>query len=57
MKGRRNEAVIGLGIGGAGLCMREMSLLAGIFNSRLVIAFVAAVCFTAMVARCAFNLM
>ncbi len=56
MKGRRHEAVIGLGIGGAGMCMRERSLLARIFKSRLVIAFVAVMCFPVMVAKFAFNL-
>lgn len=50
-------AFIGVGLGRAGMRLRQMSLLASLLKIRLFIMFVAAVCFTAMVARCAFNLM
>ncbi len=50
-------AFIGVGIADAGMRLREMSLLASIFKIRLFIVFVAAVCFMAVVARFAFNLM
>lgn len=55
-KGMSLGAVIALIIGGAGMSIPEMSMLAGIFKTRLVIVFVGVVFFTAVVAGFVFNL-
>ncbi len=55
-KGMSLGAVIALIIGGAGMSIPEMSLLAGIFKIRLVIVFVAVVFSTAVLAGFLFNL-
>jgi hypothetical protein len=49
-------AVIALIIGGAGMSIPEMSMLAGIFRVRLVAVIVATVFATAVLAGFAFNL-
>lgn len=55
-KGMSMGAVIALIIGGAGMSIPEMSLLAGIFKIRLVIVFMAVVFLTAVLAGFVFNL-
>jgi uncharacterized protein len=55
-KGMSLGAVIALIIGGAGMSIPEMSMLAGIFKNRLVTVFVGAVFCTAVLAGFAFNL-
>lgn len=55
-KGMSLGAVIALIIGGAGMSIPEMSMLAGIFRTRLVTVFTAAVFCTAVLAGFAFNL-
>lgn len=55
-KGMSLGAVIALVIGGAGMSIPEMSMLAGIFKVRLVAIFVGVVFFTAVIAGFAFNL-
>ncbi len=56
-KGMSLGAVIALIIGGAGMSIPEMSMLAGIFRVRLVAVFVAAVFVTAVCAGLLFNLL
>jgi uncharacterized membrane protein YraQ (UPF0718 family) len=55
-KGMGVGAVIALIIGGAGMAIPEMSLLAGIFRPRLVVALVAIIFITAVTAGLIFNL-
>jgi uncharacterized protein len=55
-KGMSLGVVIALIIGGAGMSIPEMSMLASIFKTRLVIVFVGVVFITAVVAGFAFNL-
>ena len=55
-KGMSLGAVIALIIGGAGMSIPEMSMLASIFKTRLVVIFVGVVFFTAVAAGFAFNL-
>ena len=55
-KGMGVGAVIALIIGGAGMAIPEMSLLAGIFRPRLVVALVAVIFITAVTAGLIFNL-
>jgi uncharacterized protein len=55
-KGMSLGAVIALIIGGAGMSIPEMSMLASIFKTRLVVVFVGVVFLTAVVAGFAFNL-
>ena len=55
-KGMSIGAVIALIIGGAGMSIPEMSMLAGIFKVRLVTVFVAVVFATAVLAGFVFNL-
>jgi uncharacterized membrane protein YraQ (UPF0718 family) len=55
-KGMSMGAVIALIIGGAGMSIPEMSMLAGIFKVRLVTVFVAVVFATAVLAGFVFNL-
>jgi len=55
-KGMSLGAVIALIIGGAGMSIPEMSMLAGIFKVRLVAVFVIIVFLTAVLAGFAFNL-
>lgn len=55
-KGMSLGAVIALIIGGAGMSIPEMSMLASIFKARLVTIFVCMVFFTAVLAGFAFNL-
>lgn len=55
-KGMSLGAVIALIIGGAGMSIPEMSMLAGIFKTRLVAVFTGAVFCTAVLAGFAFNL-
>lgn len=55
-KGMSMGAVIALIIGGAGMSIPEMSMLAGIFKIRLVTVFMAVVFSTAVLAGFAFNL-
>jgi uncharacterized membrane protein YraQ (UPF0718 family) len=55
-KGMSVGAVIALIIGGAGMAIPEMSLLAGIFRPRLVGALVSVVFITAVTAGLLFNL-
>lgn len=55
-KGMSLGAVIALIIGGAGMSIPEMSMLAGIFKTRLVAVFVAVVFLTAVLAGYAFYL-
>ena len=54
-KGMSLGAVIALIIGGAGMSIPEMSMLAGIFKARLVAVFVAVVFLTAVLAGFVFN--
>lgn len=54
-KGMNLGAVIALVIGGAGMSIPEMSMLAGIFKPRLVAVFVGAVFTTAVLAGFVFN--
>lgn len=56
-KGMSMGAVLALIIGGAGMSIPEMSMLAAIFRVRLVSAFVAVVGITAIVAGFVFNVM
>ena len=56
-KGMSLGAVIALIVGGAGMSIPEMSMLAGIFKIRLVTVFVAVVFATAVLAGFVFNLM
>ena len=56
-KGMSMGAVIALSIGGAGMAIPEMSMLAGIFKKRLVASIVAVIFATAVVGGFAFNLM
>ena len=55
-KGMSMGAVIALIVGGAGMSIPEMSMLAGIFKVRLVTVFVAVVFSTAVLAGFVFNL-
>lgn len=55
-KGMSLGAVIALVVGGAGMSIPEMSLLAGIFKARLVAVFVGVVFSTAVIAGLVFNL-
>lgn len=55
-KGMGIGAVIALIVGGAGMSIPEMSMLAGIFKVRLVAVFVGVVFLTAVLAGFAFNL-
>lgn len=55
-KGMGVGAVLALVIGGAGMSIPEMSMLAGIFRTRLVAIFVGVVFFTAVVCGVVFNL-
>jgi uncharacterized membrane protein YraQ (UPF0718 family) len=55
-KGMGSGAVIALIIGGAGMSIPEMSMLAGIFKLRLVAVFVGVVFLTAVLAGFVFNL-
>ncbi len=55
-KGMSIGAVIALVIGGAGMSVPEMSMLAGIFKARLVAVFVAVVFMTATLAGLVFNI-
>jgi len=55
-KGMSLGAVIALVVGGAGMSIPEMSMLAGIFKARLVAVFVAVVFSTAVLAGFVFNL-
>lgn len=55
-KGMSIGAVIALVIGGAGMAIPEMSMLAGIFKLKLVAAIVATVFFTAVISGYVFNL-
>lgn len=55
-KGMSLGAVIALVVGGAGMSIPEMSMLAGIFKTRLVAVFVAVVFSTAVLAGFVFNL-
>ena len=54
-KGMSMGAVLALIIGGAGMSIPEMSMLAGIFKKRLVIVFVGVVFLTAVIAGFSFN--
>ena len=54
-KGMSLGAVIALVIGGAGMSIPEMSMLAGIFKTRLVCVFIALVFSTAVLAGVVFN--
>jgi uncharacterized membrane protein YraQ (UPF0718 family) len=56
-KGMSMGAVIALIIGGAGMAIPEMSMLAGIFQKRLVAAIVSVIFATAVIGGFAFNLM
>jgi len=56
-KGMSMGAVIALIIGGAGMAIPEMSMLAGIFKKRLVASIVMVIFATAVVGGYAFNLM
>lgn len=56
-KGMSLGAVIALVVGGAGMSIPEMSMLASIFKVRLVAVFIAIVFSTAVVAGFAFNLL
>lgn len=55
-KGMSLGAIIALVVGGAGMSIPEMSMLAGIFKTRLVAVFVGVVFCTAVAAGLAFNL-
>lgn len=54
-KGMSMGAVLALIIGGAGMSIPEMSMLAGIFRKRLVIVFIGIVFLTAVIAGFSFN--
>jgi len=54
-KGMSIGAVLALIIGGAGMSIPEMSMLAGIFKTRLVVVFVSVVFLTAVIAGFCFN--
>ncbi len=56
-KGMSMGAVIALIIGGAGMAIPEMAMLAGIFKKRLVASIVAVIWVTAVFGGYAFNLM
>ncbi|NLF19462.1 MAG: permease, partial [Lentisphaerae bacterium] len=56
-KGMSLGAVIALVVGGAGMSIPEMSMLAGIFRIRLVAVFVAVVFLTAVVSGFVFNVL
>lgn len=56
-KGMSMGAVIALIIGGAGMAIPEMSMLAGIFRKRLVVSIVGVIFATAVIGGFAFNLM
>lgn len=56
-KGMSMGAVIALIIGGAGMAIPEMSMLAGIFRKRLVASIVSVIFATAVLGGLAFNLM
>lgn len=56
-KGMSVGAVIALIIGGAGMAIPEMSMLAGIFNKKLVAAIVAVIFLTAVIGGYVFNIM
>lgn len=56
-KGMSMGAVIALIIGGAGMAIPEMSMLAGIFRKRLVASIVVVIFATAVAGGFAFNLM
>ncbi|MCA1787431.1 MAG: permease, partial [Desulfobacteraceae bacterium] len=55
-KGMSMGAVIALIIGGAGMAIPEMTMLAGIFKKRLVASFVFVVFATAVIGGYAFNM-
>jgi uncharacterized membrane protein YraQ (UPF0718 family) len=55
-KGMSVGAVIALIIGGAGMAIPEMSMLAGIFKKRLVGAIVLVIFFTAVIGGYVFNM-
>ena len=55
-KGMNTGAVIALIIGGAGMAIPEMSMLAGIFKKKLVGAVVSVIFFTAVIGGFVFNL-
>ena len=54
-KGMSIGAVLALNVGGAGMSIPAMSMLAGIFKKRLVIVFVGVVFLTAIIAGFSFN--
>lgn len=56
-KGMSVGAVIALIIGGAGMAIPEMSMLASIFKKKLVAAIVAVIFFTAVIGGYAFNML
>lgn len=56
-KGMSMGAVLALVIGGAGMSIPEMSMLAGIFKRRLVIVFIGVVFLTAVIAGFSFNIL
>lgn len=56
-KGMSLGAVIALIIGGAGMAIPEMSMLAGIFNKRLVASIVVVIFTTAVIGGYAFNML
>ncbi|HUW68738.1 MAG TPA: permease [bacterium] len=56
-KGMSMGAVLALVIGGAGMSIPEMSMLAGIFKRRLVVVFVGVVFLTAVIAGFSFNVL
>ncbi|HRU40256.1 MAG TPA: permease, partial [Candidatus Goldiibacteriota bacterium] len=56
-KGMSIGAVIALIIGGAGMAIPEMTMLASIFKKRLVAAIVAVVWLTAVLSGYAFNML
>jgi len=55
-KGMSIGAVISLIIGGAGMAIPEISLLASIFKPKLVFAFVVVIFFTAVISGYVFNI-
>jgi len=55
-KGMSIGAVIALIIGGAGMAIPEMSMLAGIFKNKLVVAIIVAIFLTAVIGGYIFNM-
>jgi hypothetical protein len=55
-KGMSIGAVIALIIGGAGMAIPEMSMLAGIFKKKLVAAIIGVIFFTAVISGYLFNI-